>query len=291
MPKQAILSEKFMAGSASWRWCGFVLALLFASLATFCSTSGQAQLLSQLLGGIPQNLNISPLSAAFSRALPAAPQLGAFSQAAAPILRGEFLSPLNSSERSSAASADTTSEDHAAQNDPLLTVDDVDIDHEELPEILPFWLNRRASASWLAPSGSNGFAMTDVELSTSFAPWSRRHRRALLVTPGFGFHSWIAPSVLTLPARVFDTYIDVSWRSRLTERFGVNLGVTPGLYGDFNSFGSSVFQVTGWGLGEITITPKLTLLGGVAVVRQLKSHVLPVGRVMAHEPPPNCPAT
>ena len=49
------------------------------------------------------------------------------------------------------------------------------------------------------------------------------------------------------------------------------------MYGDYACFKSDVFEVTGWGLMSYYVGPKLTLLGGAAVVRQLESHVLPVG--------------
>ncbi len=98
-----------------------------------------------------------------------------------------------------------------------------------------------------------------------------------MVTPGFGFHFWNAPADLELPARVYDAYIDISWRSPITDRWGVSFGMTPGVYGDFEQFHSDSFQITGWGMADYALTPRLTVVGGVAVVRQLESRILPVG--------------
>lgn len=141
----------------------------------------------------------------------------------------------------------------------------------------PFWHSRGFSAAWLAKGGRDGFGVTDVELGTSVAPIYFDDLPALLITPGFGFHFWNAPNDLDLPARVYDAFIDVNWRSPITERFGLSFGVTPGAYGDFERFDSNSFQVTGWGMGDFALTPRWTLVGGVAVVRQLESRILPVG--------------
>jgi len=145
------------------------------------------------------------------------------------------------------------------------------------PKHFPFWYSRRLSGAWLAKGGSDGFGIIDVELNTSLAPIYFDDQPALLITPGFGFHFWNAPSELDLPARVYDAYLDLSWRSPITDRFGLSFGVTPGVYGDFERFNSDSFQVTGWGMGDYALTPRLTLVGGVAVVRQLESRILPVG--------------
>lgn len=145
------------------------------------------------------------------------------------------------------------------------------------PKCFPFWYSRRMSGTWLSKSGHDGFGITDVETSTSFAPIYFDDVPALLITPGFGVHLWNAPAALNLPAQVYDVYLDLNWRSPLTERFGLSFGVTPGVYGDFQRVNSDSFQVTGWGLGDFALTPHLTLVGGVAVVRQLESRILPVG--------------
>ncbi len=141
----------------------------------------------------------------------------------------------------------------------------------------PFWYASRFSGTWLSKGGSDGFGITDLEFSTSVAPIYFDDVPALMITPGLGLHLWNAPSDLALPAQVYDAYVDVNWRSPLTERLGLSLGVTPGLYGDFQELNSDAFQITGWGMGDFALSPRWTLVGGVAVVRQLESRVLPVG--------------
>lgn len=141
----------------------------------------------------------------------------------------------------------------------------------------PFWYARTLSAAWVPKDGANGFGNTDVPITTSFVPVWFDDLPALIVTPGFGFHFWQPPDDLILPSTVFDSYIDVSWRTPVTERWGLAFGITPGVYGDYKAFNSRAFQLTGWGLVDVAVTKTWTLLAGAAVVRQLDLRVLPVG--------------
>lgn len=145
---------------------------------------------------------------------------------------------------------------------------------------VPFWYARSLSATWLPKNGADGFGNTDVPIATSFAPIWFDDLPALLITPGFGFHFWEAPDALALPSTVFDSYIDVTWRAPVTDRWGLACGVTPGVYGDYKQFNSRAFQLTGWGVVDIQITRTWTLLAGAAVVRQLDMRVLPVGGLL-----------
>jgi len=140
-----------------------------------------------------------------------------------------------------------------------------------------FWYARSISAAWLPKNGADGFGTTDVPIATSFAPVWFDELPALLVTPGFGYHSWLAPNALELPSSVFDAYVDIAWRTPYNERLGFALGITPGVYGDYKTYSSKAFQLTGWGLVDYKLTKTWTVVAGAAVVRQLDMRVLPVG--------------
>jgi len=140
-----------------------------------------------------------------------------------------------------------------------------------------FWYTRSLSTTWLPKNGTDGFGTTDVPITTSLAPVWFDELPALLVTPGFGFHFWQAPDALELPSTVFDAYVDIAWRTPVTERFGFGLGLTPGVYGDYRQYSPKAFQLTGWGLVDYKLTSTWTVVAGAAVVRQLDMRVLPVG--------------
>lgn len=140
-----------------------------------------------------------------------------------------------------------------------------------------FWYARSLSATWVPRGPADGFGMVDVPLAVTLAPVWFDDLPALTVTPGFGFHFWQPPDVLELPSTVYDSAIDVTWRTPLTERLGLGVGITPGVYGDYRSWNPRAFQLTGWGIVDVRVTDAFSLLAGAAVVRQLDLRVLPVG--------------
>jgi hypothetical protein len=130
---------------------------------------------------------------------------------------------------------------------------------------------------WLAPGGATGFGSADLDVHYTWEVGQAFDREPLLITPGLGFHLWSGPEVLDLPPRVYDLYVDLSWRAINRDHSGLTLGLTPGYYGDFERLDSKAFQFTGWLLGDWTLNERWTLLGGLAYVRQLKSNLLPIG--------------
>jgi len=100
------------------------------------------------------------------------------------------------------------------------------------------------------------------------------------ITPGFGLHFWSDTVGLGLPPRVYDLYVDFQWTPIQNERWGVNVGLTPGFYGDYAQLGGETFQLTGWIVGNWQLEPHWQLLLGVAYVRQLQSNLVPVGGVI-----------
>jgi hypothetical protein len=140
-----------------------------------------------------------------------------------------------------------------------------------------FWYARALSATWVPQGPADGFGMVDVPLSVSVAPIWFDDLPALVISPAFGFHFWQPPDALELPSTVYDSSIDVTWRTPITERFGVGLGITPGVYGDYRAWNPRAFQLTGWGVVDWAVTSQFSVVAGAAVVRQLDLRVLPVG--------------
>lgn len=143
----------------------------------------------------------------------------------------------------------------------------------EIPQSFPA---ASVSFGWLAPGGATGFGSADFDARYTWE-LGGFDREPILVSPGLGFHLWSGPEVLDLPPRVYDLYVDLSWRMISREQSGVTVGVTPGYYGDFVRLDSKAFQFTGWLMGDWTLNDRWTLLGGLAYVRQLKSNLLPIG--------------
>lgn len=131
--------------------------------------------------------------------------------------------------------------------------------------------------TWLAPGGSEGFGISDFDVHCSCQWTLDSYAEPIVVTPGAALHLWSGPQVLDLPPRVYDLYLDLSWRMITRERWGLTGGMTPGFYGDFERIDADAFQFTGWLLADVTLGEHWTALGGLAYIRQLKSNLLPIG--------------
>jgi hypothetical protein len=131
--------------------------------------------------------------------------------------------------------------------------------------------------TWLAPGGATGFGTADLDVNRTWYWRAGAAEEPVAIAPGVGLHLWSGPGTLDLPPRVYDLYLDLSWRFINRDCWGVAGGITPGFYGDFARFDGNAFQLTGWLLGDWTLSDRWSLVGGLAYVRQLDSHYLPIG--------------
>lgn len=138
----------------------------------------------------------------------------------------------------------------------------------------------RFATTWLASGGANGFGIFDLDYNRTWHLPTGSQRSPAAISPGFGMHFWSGPRNLDFPPRVYDLYLDVSWRPIDHDSGGFAFGVTPGIYSDFVDLDGNAFQLTGWGLANRRFGPHWNLVGGVAVIRQLKSKLLPMGGVI-----------
>jgi hypothetical protein len=134
----------------------------------------------------------------------------------------------------------------------------------------------RLTMTWLSGVAPRGFGMIDLDLNHTWLA-GYDENPPLAITPGVGLHLWSGPGQLNLPARVYDAYLDFNWRPLDGERWGLSVGLTPGWYGDFQGVDGKTFQLTGWLLANRRFGTQWNALGGIAYVRQLRSHLLPVG--------------
>ena len=137
------------------------------------------------------------------------------------------------------------------------------------------------TAAWIGGGGgANAWGIVDVALSRTWSWGYPDEWRPLRITPIVGWHALGDLPGKDLPSQVFDVAVPLSWRFWETERGGVSVGLTPGLYGDFRRVSSATFQLTGWLTGDLQLNESWTLLGGIALVRQLRSNWLPIGGVI-----------
>ncbi len=100
----------------------------------------------------------------------------------------------------------------------------------------------------------------------------------LLVTPGFVLHLWDGPSTMVqdLPSKAYSAYLDLAWNPELTPRLYAELGFRAGLYTDFETLNSDSLRLQGLGVGNIRLTPTMTLKAGAVYIDRMDKKLLPV---------------
>ncbi len=131
------------------------------------------------------------------------------------------------------------------------------------------------SGEWLAGSGDN-FGSSRLEMKSILALPIPSREYPLIVTPGFAVRYFDGPASRDLPPRVYDAYAQFRWMRRLGGRWGIDLAITPGAFGDFEQSNDDTFRLTGHGVAAWTWTPTTKLVLGAAYIDRFSTAVLPV---------------
>jgi len=121
--------------------------------------------------------------------------------------------------------------------------------------------------------------MQDFNVSaTALFPDFLFSQQPLLVTPAFILHLWDGPAtgVQDLPSSAYSAYVDFAWNPELTPRLFAELGFRAGAYTDFDTFSNDSIRFQGLGVGNVRLTPTMTLKAGVVYIDRLDIKLLPV---------------
>jgi hypothetical protein len=158
---------------------------------------------------------------------------------------------------------------------------------EAAPPPEPWFQHARFDSTWLPPAGGGrSFGINDQDLSATFAVPTAEEWAPVLLTPGFAVRSWSGPRSEAvvghpdLPPEVYDLNLDMGWRPRLARWLFADLGVTPGLYGDFHRIDSHTFRPRGRAVGVVAFSPELQLVAGVLYINRLHAKIMPAGGVL-----------
>jgi hypothetical protein len=135
------------------------------------------------------------------------------------------------------------------------------------------------SGSWLE-GGTDGRAPAIATLSafsTIAVPFPIREW-PLYITSG-GDVRWVdGPRNPDLPPRLYDTYVDFTWKLRITQRSSHVFSVAPGYYSDFQQNSAHAFRVTGKWYGSYDVVKnRVTLLTGTTYLGRDDLKLLPTG--------------
>lgn len=120
------------------------------------------------------------------------------------------------------------------------------------------------SGSWVE-GGTDGRAPAISEMSTytTFAVPFPIREWPLHITPGASIKLLDGPTQPDLPPRLYDTYVDFTWKLRITQRSAHNISIAPGYYSDFEQSNGDAFRVTGKWVGTYDVVKhRITLMTG-----------------------------
>ncbi len=136
------------------------------------------------------------------------------------------------------------------------------------------------SASWL-PRLDRDLGITELEAYTTVALPAPSREFPLLITPSFRYFGLDGPPGVDVPAEVFDSWLDFMWVPRLSEKWQAIISVAPGVYADFDSYGSDAFRITGRGILRYQMRPdQLEFFAGILYLNRDDYQIFPAGGVL-----------
>jgi hypothetical protein len=133
--------------------------------------------------------------------------------------------------------------------------------------------------------GNEGFGVTSSEISSTFTLPILYSQTPVLITPGFGAHFLNGPltgppSYADLPPVVYDAYLDVAWKPRITNWLSADLGARAGIYSDFHAVNTQSIRIMGRAIALIALRTDLQLAAGVVYLDRNLIKLLPAGGVI-----------
>ncbi len=139
------------------------------------------------------------------------------------------------------------------------------------------------TATELPRLGSNGLGFTTLDTSFTVGMPAPTVNSPMLITTGFGtslVDDTPGPNSPGLPSQLYDGWIQARWLSKIGDRFGVDLAVSPGWYSDFFNDTSEAFRLTGHGFGAWEATENLRVVAGVLYLDRRDVNILPAGGLL-----------
>ncbi len=128
--------------------------------------------------------------------------------------------------------------------------------------------------------GGNDLGMTTLDLRSIFAfPLPTEHS-PLLLTPGYAWTSVSGPDFVDVPGQLHEAYFDIRYIKRFTPALAIDLGITPGLYSDFEGNHEHAFRLGARGLVAMTYSPTTQIVVGLAYLDREDVDFLPLGGIV-----------
>ncbi|KAA5545609.1 hypothetical protein FYK55_07715 [Roseiconus nitratireducens] len=131
---------------------------------------------------------------------------------------------------------------------------------------------------------ADALEINDTDIALAFMCqqflWSTQ---PLFIAPSFSLHQWDGPQSSTgadLPANAYSAFLDFGWQSDPNRIFGAELGLSLGVFSEFDVLNSDSLRIRGKGLGTFRLTPASTLKLGVYYYDRVDTKLLPAGGLL-----------
>jgi len=131
------------------------------------------------------------------------------------------------------------------------------------------------TGTWIHRPRQDDYGVSSLELSSTFGLPAPRPDMPLILTPGFAAHYVDGPPGQDVPPRLYDAYLSLRWMGQINDRWAFNVGVTPGVYSDFEQWDDRAIRITGYGFAVYVFGPQFKLLLGVAYLDRDDVSLLP----------------
>lgn len=140
-----------------------------------------------------------------------------------------------------------------------------------------FFQSIHFQTTWLAPMGDRYLEMFEAETWMKLVIPGLFDRSMVMFTPGFGIHTFEGADDLEIPDRVFDVYVNTSFRGYIGTRWSYNATVMFGWYGDTigSNVGGSPFRLRGFGMGVYKLSDEVDIALGAVYIDYGQYRILP----------------
>lgn len=132
------------------------------------------------------------------------------------------------------------------------------------------------SSTYIFGGAGDNIRFVDLGIKSIVALPAPSRESPLLLTPNFISHTITGPTSTDLPSRLYETFLDIRWLTQLTPRSVIDLGFTPGIYGDYAYVNNKTWRFQWRAIGVYTSSISTQLVAGVAFIDRENIHWLPV---------------
>ena len=139
-----------------------------------------------------------------------------------------------------------------------------------------FFQKLRLSGTWVAGDPISDFGLADLDLTLTVAMPFPHRETPLIITPGFQAWALEGPAAPDMPSRVFDSYIKFRTLRKVSERWGIDLAVTPGWHSDWETGSDDALRITGHAVAAFDWKENVKLVLGVAYLDRSDYNWMPL---------------